>query len=61
MGIKLRRKKNETSNEYLYRTCKSKTKEEAIRLLVFKFGISYTEATMIYKAWRRGYMQIRGF
>ena len=60
MGIKLRRKKNETSNEYLYRTCKSKTKEEAIKLLVFKYGISYTEATMVYKTWRREYMSIRG-
>lgn len=61
MGIKLRRKKNETSNEYLYRTCKSKTKEEAIRLLVFKFGISYTEASMVYNRWRKEYMGIRGF
>lgn len=57
MGVKLRRKKNETAKEYF----KNRTKEEGIKLLVFKYGISYTEATMIYKAWRREYMQIRGF
>ena len=61
MDVKLRRKRNETAKEYLYRTCKNRTKEEGIKLLVFKYGISYTKATMIYKAWRREYMQIRGF